>query len=191
MRRPLLTTGARDTAALGLAVSGLFVAGPMELFLPEAAANSMGAYVWILLIAFYSLLLTLMVLLMRPRLIIYNVQLDQLRPALAEVVSRLDTDARWAGDCLVMPKLGVQLHLEPVGVMRVVQLIAVGPQQADQGWRQFENELSTALKSRRGSANPHGYLFLGMGIAMLGMATFQVITNHREVVQSIHDMLRF
>ena len=33
--RPFVTTGSRDTAALGLAISGLAIAGPMELFLPE------------------------------------------------------------------------------------------------------------------------------------------------------------
>ncbi len=190
-RRPLLTTGARDAAAIGLAISGLIVAGPMELFFPEAAANRMGPYVWIFLIAFYSLVLTLIVLLLRPRLLIYNVQPDQLRPALAEAVSRLDDQARWAGDCLVMPQVGVQLHVEPVGVMRVVQLIAVGAKQNDVGWRQLEAELAKALKSRRGTANPHGFVFLGVGVSMLTVAIFQVMTHHIEVVQALHEMLRW
>lgn len=190
-RRPLLTTGARDTAAIGLAISGLIVAGPMELFLPEAAATRFGMYVWLFLIAFYALILTLIVLLLRPKLIIYNVQADQIRPALAEAVSRLDDQARWAGDCLVLPQVGVQLHVEPVGAMRVVQLIAVGPRQSDQGWKQLENELAKALKSRRGTANPHGYVFLGVGLSTLVIAAFQVIRHHAEVVQALNDMLRW
>ncbi len=190
-RRPLLATGARDTAAIGLAISGLIVVGPMELFFPEAAANEMGAYVWLFLIAFYSLVLTLIVLLLRPRLLIYNVQPDQFRPALAEVVSRLDDQARWAGDCLVMPQLGVQLHVEPVGVMRVVQLIAVGPRQNDMGWRQLEAELAKTLKTRHGTANPHGYVFLGVGLSMLVLVVFQVMTHHVEVVQALHEMFRW
>ena len=36
-RRSFVTTGARDAAALGIAISGLIVAGPMELFFPESA----------------------------------------------------------------------------------------------------------------------------------------------------------
>ena len=36
--RPLLVSGARDTALLGLAVSGLVIVGPMRLFFPEEAA---------------------------------------------------------------------------------------------------------------------------------------------------------
>ena len=40
--RPLVTTGARDAAALGVGLSGLVFAGPMELFLPEDAAIHFG-----------------------------------------------------------------------------------------------------------------------------------------------------
>ena len=40
--RPQLTTGARDTAALAVGLSGLVVVGPMELFLPERAAAQFG-----------------------------------------------------------------------------------------------------------------------------------------------------
>ena len=64
-RRPFLTTGARDVAAIGVAISGFIAAGPMELFLPEAAADRFGPYVWLLLLAFYGLCLTLLVLMMR------------------------------------------------------------------------------------------------------------------------------
>ena len=125
--RPFLTTGARDTAALGLAIAGFAVAGPMELFLPEKAAVEFGPFVWVLLLALYFLGLLLVVLLIRPRLVIYNTTGEQLRPVLAEVVARLDSDARWAGDSLTMPQLGVQLHVEPLIVMKNVQLIAAGP----------------------------------------------------------------
>ena len=37
--KPFVTTGARDAAALGIGVSGLVIAGPMELFFPEGAAS--------------------------------------------------------------------------------------------------------------------------------------------------------
>jgi hypothetical protein len=33
-RRPLLVSGVRDTAALALAISGLVIVGPIELFFP-------------------------------------------------------------------------------------------------------------------------------------------------------------
>ncbi len=190
-RRPLMTTGARDLAALGLALSGWMVVGPMELFLPEAAANRFGPLLWALLIALYVLGLTLIVLLARPRLIIYNVTTDQLRPVLSEIVNRLDKQARWAGDCVVLPTLGVQFHLEPFSVLRVGQLVAAGPNQNDQGWKRLEQELAEALKQRSGSANPHGYLFVATGVATLVFLSYQIITNHDEVVRALGDILRW
>ena len=39
--RPFVTTGARDVGALGLAIAGLIVAGPMELFLPVGGHESL------------------------------------------------------------------------------------------------------------------------------------------------------
>ena len=190
-RRPLMTSGARDLAALGLALSGWMVVGPMELFLPEAAANRFGPLVWALLIALYALGLTLVVLLARPRLIIYNVTTDQLRPVLAEIVGKLDPQARWAGDCVVLPTLGVQFHIEPFSVLRVGQLIAAGPYQNDQGWKRLESELGTALKQRAGSANPHGYVFVATGLATILLLSYQIISNHHEVVRSLNDILRW
>src|SRR5688572_189670 len=71
-RRPLLTTGGRDAAALALALAGLAAAGPMELFMPERAAVYIGGWVWVLLLTVYFLAVVLLILSMRPRLIVYN-----------------------------------------------------------------------------------------------------------------------
>ena len=49
-RRPFLITGARDLAALGVAVAGLVVVGPVELLLPEDAIHVYQSYVWLLLV---------------------------------------------------------------------------------------------------------------------------------------------
>ena len=58
-RRPFVTTGGRDLAALGVGISGLMIAGPMELFMPEAPARHFGGFVWLLLIALYGLGVTM------------------------------------------------------------------------------------------------------------------------------------
>ena len=76
------TTGARDLAVLAIAVSGFMIAGPLELFLPEAVAAVLGGWVWVPLIMLYGLVTTLMLLLMRPRLVVYNISALQLRPLL-------------------------------------------------------------------------------------------------------------
>jgi hypothetical protein len=189
-RRPLLTTGARDLSALGLAVSGLVVAGPMELFLPEAAANRFGGYVWVLLLACYALCLVLIALLTRPRLILYNMNLDQLRPILADVVLDLDSDARWAGDSLTLPQLGVQLHLEPFTALRNTQLVASGPRQSFAGWKRLEIALGKALKPKRVPPNPYAWAMLTVSLLMITLVTLRTISESASVVQSLGEMLR-
>ena len=188
--RPFVTTGARDVGALGLAISGLIVVGPMELFLPEAATNRFGGYVWLLLLAFYGLCLTLVVLALRPRLVIYNVNPDQLRAVLAEVVSELDSEARWAGDSLVLPKLEVQLHVELSRTVRNVQLVAAGPHQSFAGWKRLEIALAKVLHQTAASPNPHGFGMLALGILLIGFLTYYMISDPTTVVQGLDEMLR-
>ena len=137
-RRPVVVSGTRDAAALGLAVSGLIFVGPIALVFPESLAAHFGPvgtkYLWLTLVAVFATCLVLMLLSLRPRLNIYNISASQFRPILAEIVERMDPDARWAGDCLYLPALGVQLHLESVGWMRNVSLVSAGPKQEHQGW---------------------------------------------------------
>lgn len=189
-RRPFVTTGARDIAALGVAISGFVVAGPMELFLPEAAALRFGGFVWILLLAFYVLTLTLVVLLLRPRLVIYNVTPEQLRPILAEVVEDLDRQARWAGESLVLPQIGVQLHVESFSPLRNAQLVAAGPQQSYAGWKRLEIALADALRRAQGTPNSYGYALILSGVILVGLVTFWMVNDRQAVTQALTDMLR-
>ena len=102
-RRPFLTSGGSDLAALGVAISGLMFVGPLELFRPDAATREFGNYIWLFLLSLYWLGLVLVLLLARPRLVIYNTSSEELRPVLAETASRLDPEARWAGNHLTLP----------------------------------------------------------------------------------------
>lgn len=189
-RRPFLTTGARDISALGVAISGLVVAGPMELFLPEAAATRFGPFVWVLLLAFYGLCLSLLVLLLRPRIIIYNATIDQVRPLLADVTSALDKEARWAGESLILPTLEVQLHLEATRSTRNVQLISSGPYQSYNGWRLLENELSQKTRRLTSPPNPYGVgLLLVSAVIAIGTAVWMV-TDSTSVARALNEMLR-
>src|SRR5919108_1397850 len=117
-RRPFLTSGGSDFAALGIALSGLMFVGPLELFRPEAATREFGNYVWLFLLLFYWLWLLLTVLLARPRLVVYNISNEELHAVLAEAAGRLDLEGRWAGNHLTLPGLGVHLHLDSFDVMR-------------------------------------------------------------------------
>jgi hypothetical protein len=190
--RPFVTTGLRDSAALGVALMGFVIVGPMELFLPERLLSRlpMPWLVWPTLIAFYLLCLTLLVLLQRPRLVIYNVTPEQLRAALADVIGGLDKEARIAGESICLPNLGVQLYLEPLPVLKNVQLKSSGPLQSYQGWRELEGALRAALRESRGTANPYGVSLILFGMAILGIVGYMMTFDSEGIAQAWQEMMR-
>ena len=189
-RRPRVVSGAKDAAALALALAGMVVAGPLELFFPEEATALYGGWVWTLLLLVYGLLVLLGILLMRPRVAVYNVTLEQLRPVVVETVSRLDSDARWAGDAVVLPQRQVQMHLEVSPLARVVQLVATGPQQDLGGWRALERQLCMDLRKMRTRPNPLGLVLLLLGLILAGVATWSVGRDPAATLQAFHQMVR-
>jgi hypothetical protein len=187
-RRPLLVSGVRDIATLALAISGLMIIGPMELFFPFEAAVRFGSHVWLLLLALYAMCVVLVLLLLRPRLVIYNITADKLRPILAELVDRIDTDARWAGDSLVLPGLGVQLYLDSFAALRSTSLISAGGNQSHQGWRQLETALGDALAREDVARNPRGISLLGAGLLIIAAIVLAISQNPQAVAQSLLDI---
>lgn len=188
--KPFVTTGARDAAALGIGISGLVVAGPMELFFPEGAASQFGGWVWLMLIIFYGLCISLVVLLMRSRIVIYNLSIDQLMPILKGVAHRLDKDSRWAGDSLMMPNLKVNLSVEAADWLRNIQLCAGGNQQSFEGWRQLEIELRKEISESKVRPNLFGIAMLIVsGVLSLGAAVW-LLSDPQAVAQAFVEMLR-
>jgi hypothetical protein len=189
-RRPMITTGAQNLAFLGFALSGFVVVGPMALFLPNAAAITFGPWVWLLMVVFSGLCITLWILLARPRLIIFNSTIDLVRPLLADVAARIDGEVRWAGDSLVLPQAGVQLHLEAYPAMRNVSLVAVGDRQSFTGWQRLERELRTALRGAEVASNPRGFSFLATGLVLASWPLYLMIRDGQAVAQALKEMLR-
>lgn len=188
-RSPMVMTGFVDTALLGIAISGFVVAGPLELFLPHGATQRFGPFVWLLLIALYGLGVTLVVLMMRPRLVIFNMSGEQLRPILASVAQRLDTQARWAGDNLALSQLGVQLHLERFASMRNVQLVSAGGQQDFSGWRKLEKALRVEMRRASTAANPRGAGLIVAGFLIAALMILSIVRDHQAVAQLWQDFL--
>ncbi len=185
-RHPFVTTGARDAATLGIGVVGFVIAGPMELFFPEGAASQFGAWVWVSLIVFYGLCVSLMVLLMRPRLVIYNVSLEELRPILSKIALELDPKSRWIGNALVVPQLKVHMHVEAVEWLRNVQMLAGGNQQSMEGWLRMERELKQHMVKVAVGPNVMGVPFLIVsGLLAVTAATFLI--RDAEVVKLALD----
>jgi hypothetical protein len=187
--RPLVVSGTRETIALGLALAGLVVVGPMQLFLPEAAAAQFGTLVWALLIGFYVLCLTLCVMVMRPRLVIYNVTPDQLRPVLAEVAQRLDHDAVWAGRALSMPQLRVHLVIDSFAPMQNVTLVATSHGQSVTNWRRLEASLREALREMPVATRTHGAWLAMCGLLILAVLAFRVADDPQTIARGLDRIL--
>ena len=169
-RRPVMMTGGRDAALLAVAVAGLAIVGPMNLFLPEAAGRRFGPYAWPLLAALYVLCVVLYTQMARPRLVIFNFNVVQLRTLIAEIVQRLDHDSRLAGDAVQMPSLAVQFHLESSATMRNVTLISTGDQQSQTGWKRLAEELRNARGERERGPKPARVYALSGGISATWVA---------------------
>jgi hypothetical protein len=190
-RRPFITSGGSDFTALGLALSGLMFVGPIELFRPVAFTRELGNYIWLVLLVFYWLWVLLVVLLSRPRLVVYNVSMEELHPVLAETASRLDPDARWAGSHLMLPTLGVQLHLDSFDLMRNVSLVSSGGRQNIDGWRRLAQELRRALVPVRVKSNPRAIGLLIVSLALLALSVVQMTANQDELMQAVNEVFAY
>lgn len=200
-RRPFLAGGGRDAAALGLAVAGLMMVGPLELFFPDVATASIAAaiaklgipparvFVWLLLGSCYAMGLLLLLSLLKPRLILYNITSDQLRPLLAELLPQLDPETRWAGDSVAMPTLGVQFHIDGSAAMRNISLSAVGSAQSSAGWRLLESRLADALALVEVGRNPRGLSLITAGLAILVFLMIAIARHPSAVAQGLFDVL--
>jgi hypothetical protein len=190
-RRPFLTSGGCDHTALGVALSGLIFVGPLELFRPEAATREFGNYIWLVLLLFYWLWLLLAVLISRPRLVIYNINLEELRPVLAETGIRLDADARWSGNHLSLPTLGVHLHLDCFELMRNVSLVSSGNRQNIDGWRRLARELRRSLAAVQVRSNPRAIGFLVVSLMLLALSVTYMLSQPIKVVQAMNEVFAY
>lgn len=190
-RKPFLTTGGADLAALGAALSGLVLVGPIELFRPEAASAEFGSYVWLILLVFYWLCVWLAVLLARPRLVIYNISVEELRPVLAEAARAIDPHARWAGDSLSLPTQGVHLHLESFDIMRNVSLVSSGEKQNLDGWKRLAGELYKQFQRLRVGANPRSLGLLLAALLLLVVSTTHMLAAPQQIAQAMQEIFTY
>lgn len=166
-RRPVVVPGILDLAALAAGVSGLVLTGPLALLQP-----AVGTAAWATAMLLGSLVLIVAggLLATRPRLVVYNVTMDQLRPILAEVVGRLDASARWAGESVVLPAQGLQVLLDGRGLGRAVSVVAVGTRSSPEAWSEFARRVRRAARKLRVRRNPWGAAAVLAGVALLAAA---------------------
>ena len=173
-RHPVAVPGGWDLAALAAGLSGLLVAGPLPLLQPAVGMTGWGS---LLLVGGLVLIVTAGILATRPRLVVYNVTPEQLRPVLAEVISRLDGSARWAGDSVVLPARGLQILMDGRGVARCVSVVTVGRRTSPEAWGEFARQFRRAIRRLRVRRNPWGAVVAGLGGALAVTATIWGFTG--------------
>jgi len=170
-RRPLAIAGVWDGILLGASLLGLVTVGPIALVRPAAGGSS---WSWPMLILGFCLVVALCVLVSRPRLIVYNISVEQIRPLVAQVASDLDPQARWAGETVALPTRGLQVHLDGDGSLRTVSLIGVGRRSAHEGWSEFSRRVRQASRRLPVRASPWGGVFAGIGAVLVLLASWSI-----------------
>jgi hypothetical protein len=189
-RHPTVISGISDTAALAFAVTGLLAAGPLELLLPETAAAQYRGLVWLWMFAIYILSVILWLLTMRPSIVVYNATAEDIRPALTGVALQLDKESLWTGDSLLIPAIGVQLHLEPTISTKNVTLVPTGPRQSYQGWGTLREALAEVAPTIQSGSNPTALAMMIMATAMALFLSIWLASEGKQVVRSLQEMMR-
>lgn len=171
-RRPLAVSGVLDGALLAMAVSGLAMVGPLALLMPVTGGSP---WSWPVLAFLFALCVAVSVLVSRPRMVVYNITVEQFRPLVAEVVSSLDPKARWAGENAALPERGFQVHIEGNGSLRTVSVVNVGERSSPEGWGEFTRRLRRAVRGLPVRRSPWGGLFAGLGCGLIAVATWLAI----------------
>ena len=166
-RRPSVVSGAWDGILLAAAVAGLACAGPLALLQP---AFGSAAWTWLIGLLAFGLAVAVCILAARPRLVIYNITSDQLRPFVAQVATALDPGARWAGTSVALPARRLQVQIDAADAMRCVSVVAVGERAAHECWTEFGRRLRQAVGRTRVRPSPWAAAFAAAAIAVLAAA---------------------
>lgn len=188
-KHPFVTTAGRDIAILAVAISGLMIVGPMDLFFPENAVSRFGPFVWLMLLAFYGLLVSLVSMLTRPGLVLYNVSEDQIRPWLSDVLVTVDKP-HWSGENVRLPELGIHFQIEAHPWLRCVQLVATGRKQNLAGWRALEVGLQKSAISMPTHPNLFGPMFIVTAVLLNIVGLIWMCQQPSEVIAAWQEILR-
>ncbi len=188
-KRPLITTGWRDTLTLGIAASGLVAIGPMQLFFPMQAAEAFQGWVWAALFALYILALLLIMLSSKPKLIAYGMDETQFRQCLRTAAQQIDPAADWNGDVLTLPASGIQLAGEPSGASRVHQVVAVGVLHSFQDWIRLEQAFVREGAQISCPRSLAGWPFVIAGSLLLALAVVPLISDPDNALAQLREFL--
>jgi len=189
--KPRVTTGGRDFIAVAIAVSGLVVIGPAELFFPAAAAMLFGVAIWPVLTVLYFLLVLLVILSSRPRLVIYGSGPRAISEPLLRAAQSLDGDATLDQEAgtVVLPRSGVHLRLEGHRGSDASEVFAYETNTTPIFWNRLNIALRSELAAVESVSPRRGGMMFATGIIILLFLTLQMVAAPEAVTQGFREWL--
>lgn len=189
LHRPVLLNGTWDIFALGAGLSGMIFLGPYHLLMPPAAMVRFGAFVWLLLAILYALCFVLLSSKLQPRLVIYNMTEQQLRPVLAAAAHRLGWESRWAENVLTFSTHEIQLEMDFFSLLKNITLRRTSVMQNHGNWRRLERALQAELQVVKVAPNPPGKILFWGGLLILGGCGGWILFDQSQFLDSIFSFL--
>lgn len=191
-RRPLVTTGGRDLAAVGVAVCGLVAIGPVQLFFPSMAAAQMGIMVWFVLGMLYILCAALAIFSIRPTIVIYGIRVTEAGELLKRALVSIDSDVHIeeSSSQVVLPNRGIRLRIDPLGITDAVQVGAFQKNLHPRFWKMLVSELRAVTRPMKVQASLGGAVMLAVGVGLfIGIVSLS-LNNSEELLAGFREFLQ-
>lgn len=189
---PRILTGAKDDLLIAFALSGLLAIGPGQLCIPIRSLIDKGLAAWFMIFFLYLLNIFLCSsLLMRPRIILYNITREKLDELFAKLSSQNESSQNESsqngmvvnrfGNSVDLPDMGIHLFIEESIFFRNISLMAAGHQSYKNGWKKLEEllakEVGNVTMERNGIAA--GFL---LGSLLLGAVVVGTIVCCQDAI---------
>jgi hypothetical protein len=190
--RPLVTTSTRDGMAIAIAVSGLVMIGPMQLLFPSQAAAVMGWIVWLILATLYVLCVSLVLLSLRPKIIVYGVSPAELLTPLLEACQTVDESATLDSgrQQVTLHRQGVLLRVEALGGTDAAQIEAFENNLHPKFWQHLLVELRRGTSRVKTRFSVGGLGMVVIGLALGGVIVSQIVSQPDEVLAGFRQWLQ-
>lgn len=190
-RRPLLTTGTYDLAALAFGLSGLVLVGPLQWLLKSLKWILFTPGAPILLIGIFVSGAAVLILSQPRRLVIYNLSVESLRETLWEMLKAIDPEAKIAGSRVMLPRLGMEVQIEAFPAFRNVSIIATSELVNEESWKVLRQRLGNQLAQVEVSPGLLGQSFVVASGAFLFTPFWFVVRDPAGMAQAFLRVLQF
>jgi hypothetical protein len=187
---PLVTTGGRDLAVLGMAIGGLVAIGPMQLFYPSIVGAALGWRVFVGLILLYVLSMTFAHLLMKPRLVIYGADVPTVLAALHRSIVQVIPEARCDEEGAYYAQAHLRFRVEGQTGWYATQVTIDGPPLTHATAVAVRRTLRQELRSAAPSPRAGAAALLATALCTLGWLSYQAISQRQDLAASLRDFLR-